>query len=70
MPVSSISNVIVHDVDIKTANFFKVDMKQIFSLSDFSLENINVSDKHNCYQTDKIENLKVKNVVLNGQQMK
>jgi len=69
MPVSSVCNVTVRDIDIKTANFFKVDMKQPFTLSDFTLENINVTDKHNCYQTEKVENLKVKNVLLNNKQI-
>lgn len=70
MAVSSVRNVTVRNIDIKTANFFKVDMKHKFTLSDFTLENINVKDKHNCYQTDKVENLKVKNVVLNSKQMR
>lgn len=69
MPVSGVRNVTVRNIDIKTANFFKVEMKQPFTLSDFTLENINVKDKHNCYQTDKVENLKVKNVVLNSKQI-
>jgi polygalacturonase len=69
MPVSSVRNVSVRNLDIKTANFFKVDMKQSFTLNDFTLENINVMDKHNCYQIDKVENLKVKNVVLNSKQI-
>lgn len=70
MPTSSVLNVTVRNVDIKTANFFKVDMKHTFALSGFTLENINATDKHNCCQTDKVGNLKVKNVVLNGKLMK
>ena len=70
MPVSSVCNVTVRDIDIKTANFFKVEMKHTVTLSDFTLENINATDKHNCYQTEKVENLKVKNVMLNGKQVR
>ena len=70
MPVSGVRNVTVRNVDIKTANFFKVEMKHTFTLSDFTLENINATDKHNSYQTEKVENLKVKNVMLNGKQVR
>ena len=66
MPISSVSNVTVRDIDIKTANFFKVEMKHPFVLSDFILQEIRVTDKHNRFDSDKIQRLTVKNVELNG----
>jgi hypothetical protein len=50
--------------------FFRVDMKQPFTLSDFTLDNIKAEDKHNCYEIKKIQNMKVSNVTLNKKQMK
>ena len=70
MPVSGVRNVTVRNIDIKTANFFKVEMKQPFTLSDFTLDNIKAEDKHNCYEIKKIQNMKVSNVTLNKKQMK
>jgi len=66
MPISSVRNVTVRDIDIKTANFFRVDMKHQFTLSDFTLENIRATDKHNRFDSDKVDGLKIKNVELNG----
>ena len=70
MPASSVSNVTIRNIDVQSTRFFRVDMKQPFSLSDFTLENIKAEDKHDCFETDKIQNLKVCNVTLNGKQMK
>ena len=66
MPVSGVRNVTVRNIDIKTANFLKVEMKQPFVLSDFILKDIKVEDKYNRFDIGKIERLTVKNVELNG----
>lgn len=66
MPVSGVRNVTVRNIDIKTANFLKVEMKQPFVLSDFILKDIKVEYKYNRFDIGKIERLTVKNVELNG----
>ena len=66
MPVSGVRNVTVRNIDIKTANFLKVEMKQPFVLSDFILKDIKVEDKYNRFDIGKIERLTIKNVELNG----
>lgn len=40
--------------------------KQGFVLKDFTLENINATDKHNRFDTDKVERMTIRNVKLNG----
>ena len=70
MPASGVRNVTVRNLQIKSNRFFRVDMKQPFTLSDFTLENIQAEDKHNCFETKKIQNMKVSNVTLNKKQMK
>ena len=69
MPVSFVNNITVRDIDIRTSNFFKVDMKHTFTLSNFTLENISVTDKHNRFDSDKVEGLKVKNMMLNNKRI-
>lgn len=66
MPVSSVSNVTVRNIDIKTVNFFKVEMKEPFTLSDFTLQNIRANDKYNRFDSNKVENITIKDVELNG----
>ena len=66
MPVSGVRNVTVRNIDIKTANFFKVEMKHPFVLKDFTLDHIQATDKHNCFDSDKVEGMIVSNVTLNG----
>ena len=66
MPVSNVRNVTVRNIDIKTANFLKVEMKEPFTLSDFTLQDIRATDKHNRFDSNKIERLTVMNVELNG----
>jgi polygalacturonase len=70
MPASGVRNVTVRNLQIKSNRFFRVDMKQPFTLSDFTLDNIKAEDKHNCYEIKKIQNMKVSNVTLNKKQMK
>ena len=66
MPVSSVRNVTVRNIDIKTANFLKVEQKHPFTLSDFTLQDIRATDKYNRFDSDKIDGLTIKNVELNG----
>ena len=66
MPVSGVRNVTVRNIDIKTANFLKVDMKAPFTLSNFTLQDIRATDKQNRFDSDKIEGITIKNVELNG----
>ena len=70
MPTSSVSNVTIRNINVHSTRFFRVDMKQPFKMTDFTLENIKAEDMHDCFETDKIQNLKVSNVTLNGKQIK
>ena len=70
MPVSSVRNVTIRNVQIRAARFFQVNMKHSFVLSDFTFENIQAEDKYNWFQGSKVKNLKVKSVTLNGKPLK
>ncbi len=65
MPVSSVSNLIVRNVDIQADAFFVVRQKHPFTISHVTLENIQAVDRKNCFEVDNIQHLTVKNVVLN-----
>ena len=65
MPVSSVRNVTLRDINVTASHFFLVKQKHPFNMSNFTLENIRATDKHNTFNVNKIEGLTVKNVILN-----
>lgn len=70
MPVSSVRNVTIRNIDVKASQFFHVRMKHPFTLSRFTLENIEAIDSSDCFETDSIQQLTIKNVKLNQQIIK
>lgn len=69
MPESCVRNVTVRNIQMRSGRFFHIDMKQPFYLSDFTLEDIQAVDNKNCFEIQKIQNVKVRNVTLNGKTM-
>ena len=70
MPVSTVNNVIIRDLQgIKVGRFFNVNHRHPFKLSNFTLQDINVTDRQNVCHTKEIENVYFKNVVLNGKSL-
>ena len=67
MPVSSVRNVTIRNVEAKASHFFLVKQKHPFNMSNFTLENIRATDKHNTFNVEKIEGVTVKNVILNNE---
>ena len=65
MPVSSVNNVTLRDIDVTASHFFLVKQGHPFTMSNFTFENIRATDKHNTFNINKIEGLTVKNVILN-----
>ena len=67
MPVSSVRNVTIRNVEAKANHFFLVKRGHSFTMSNFTLENVRATDKHNTFNVNKIEGLTVKNVILNNE---
>lgn len=67
MPVSHVSNVTIKDLSVKADNFFVVNHKHPFNISNFKLENIVAEDKANEFDISEIKDLQVNNVTLNGE---
>jgi len=69
-PYSYSSNVIMRNIDLDCNIFFDVDYKlELFKLSDFTFENLNIRTKKDNFHPEYIENFKVKNVKINGEKI-
>lgn len=64
MPLSQCHNVILKDIKMDCKNFFDVGTSNKYALSDFTFENIEVTDQKKAFAKDVIANTKVKNVVI------
>ena len=64
MPVSQCNNIVMRNIKMDCKNFFDVGKSDKYRLSDFSFENINVTDKAQAFDKSIIENTKVKNVKI------
>lgn len=64
MPLSQCHNVILKDIKMDCKNFFDVGTSDKYALSDFTFENIEVTDQKKAFAKDVIANTKVKNVVI------
>ena len=69
--MSTVNNVTIRQLQgIKVGRFFNVNHRHPFKLSNFTLQDINVTDRQNTCHTKEIENAVFKNVVLNGKEIK
>lgn len=71
MPVSSVSNVTIRHLKVKTSSLFRVqktrnNLVHQFNLSSFTFENIDAEDENNTFDIDQIDGVTMKNVILNG----
>ena len=70
MPLSQCNNIVMKGIRMLCDNFFNVQKSDKFALRDFTFENIDVKDKKEAFASNVIENTVVRNVVVNGVQMK
>lgn len=70
MPLSTCNNIVMKNINMSCRNFFDVGKSDKYRLVDFSFENINVKDDKKAFDKSLIENTSVKNVVINGEQVK
>lgn len=66
MPLSQCNNIIIKNIKMDCNKFFDVGISDKYLLTDFSFENINVTDKKPSFDKNLIEGTKVKNVFING----
>lgn len=70
MPLSRVNNVTVSNCQVKCDNFFDVTPSDQYALNDFNFSNLTVEDKAGNFNPNLIENTSVKNVVINGVEVK
>ncbi len=70
MPLSTCNNIVMKNINMDCKNFFDVGASDKYALKDFTFENVNVNDQKNAFTKDIIENTIVKNVKINGIEIK
>ena len=66
MPLSTCNNIVMKNINMDCKNFFDVGASEKYALKDFTFENIDVNDQKNAFTKDIIENTVVKNMKING----
>lgn len=69
MPRSYCRNVTLKNIKMDCQNFFDVGTSEKYDLSNFTFENVAVTDVKNAFDKNVIENTTVKNVNINGKKM-
>ena len=67
MPLSTCNNIVMRNIDMNCNNFFDVGKSDKYRLTDFTFEQISVTDKKQAFDASLIENCQVKDVVINGE---
>ena len=62
MPLSQCNNITIRDIKMDCQNFFDVGKSDKYRLTDFTFENIDITDKKKAFDPTLIDNCKVKNV--------
>lgn len=70
MPLSTCNNIVMKNINMDCKNFFDVGASEKYKLVDFTFENIDVKDQKNAFTKDVIENTIVKNMKINGVEVK
>ena len=70
MPLSTCNNITIKNIKMECKNFFDVGKSDKYRLVDFSFENCDVQDQKKAFDKTIIENCQVKNLVINGEEIK
>ena len=70
MPLSTCNNIVMKNINMDCKNFFDVGASDKYKLIDFTFENIDVKDQKNAFTKDIIENTIIKNMKINGVEIK
>ncbi len=66
MPLSQCNDIVTRNIKMDCKNFFDVEASEKYLLTDFSFENISVTDERKAFDKSLILNTKARNVVING----
>ena len=66
MPLSQCNNITIRNISMTCQNFFDVGTSDKYRLTDFTFENVNVTDEKDAFDKMMIERTTVKNVTING----
>ena len=66
MPLSQCNNITIRNISMTCQNFFDVGTSDKYRLTDFTFENVNVTDEKDAFDKTMIERTTVKNVTING----
>ena len=61
---------VMKNINMDCKNFFDVGASEKYALKDFTFENIDVKDQKNAFTKDIIENTVIKNLKINGTEIK
>ena len=70
MPLSTCNNILMRNIQMTCKNFFDVGASDKYALCDFTFENIDVTDEKKAFTRDIIQNTVVKNVKINGEELR
>lgn len=70
MPLSTCNNITIRNARVKSKNFFDVGKSDKYRLTDFTFENCDVQDDKQTFDKTLIENCTVKNLKINGVNVK
>ena len=70
MPLSTCNNIVMKNINMECKNFFDVGASDKYKLIDFTFENIDVKDQKNAFTKDIIDNTIIKNMKINGVEIK
>lgn len=70
MPLSTCNNIVMKNINMECKNFFDVGASDKYKLIDFTFENIDVKDQKNAFTKVIIENTIIKNMKINGVEIK
>ena len=70
MPLSQCNNIVMRGIRMQCKNFFDVGTSDKYRLVDFTFENCDVQDEKNAFDKAMIENTIVKNLRINGVEIK
>ena len=70
MPLSTCNNIVMKNINMECKNFFDVGASDKYKLIDFTFENIDVKDQKYAFTKDIIENTSIKNMKINGVEIK
>ncbi len=65
LPINICRNIKISNVNLKCDNYFKITKSNQYILKDFEFENLNIDCLVSGFDSNKVDNIKIKNVIVN-----